>query len=618
MSREHSYFSFSIARVYFNLGLYDKCEEMIREAAIMDDCSSDLYSEAATMFLRMGREKQADEFSNLALRIDPENGDAVRVQVFLKANLALNQRNDALSEKTIAMCRKRIEKDPLDSRMRFILVKLLIERGDFAAAGEALNDYLMKFQQNAEPIFLAAESMGKAERMGSVAVLVEALMKGDPLQPSMIVKIGDLLEKDKNFKAAHLLYQSCWKRNPEPDILLRDAMALYDMGMYEEVLCILEREEINEENPEAINLKARAASRVGKKRLATELYMKLLSMEPGRPEITIDLAEMREDMGDLRGAVRHFQTALELLDGSDAMRMMKLSLLFRIASLYHELGEIEEANETLAKYIENDGEKDLFYHILLSRVMEKNSPRRALRIIKEAREIFGFQLELEVREAEILAKSYAGKAERLLQKMVARSGQSRESYFMACGVFLQIEDYEKGYIFLRDALQKYPDAEMSLAMGSLLERWGRYDEAEVYLKKAIELDPTNAVALNYLGYMLAERSERFTEAIDCVNRALEIDRYNGAYIDSLGYIYLRMKILDQARINLLSAVEIFPFDPEIREHLGDLHYASGEIEEAVREWEISIQNKIRHKEKVMEKIRKARRESKAGEPDPKK
>jgi len=49
------------------------------------------------------------------------------------------------------------------------------------------------------------------------------------------------------------------------------------------------------------------------------------------------------------------------------------------------------------------------------------------------------------------------------------------------------------------------------------------------------MDPDNAGALNYLGYMLADRNVRLDEAQKLVSKAVELEPQNGAYLDSLGW-----------------------------------------------------------------------------------
>ena len=52
--------------------------------------------------------------------------------------------------------------------------------------------------------------------------------------------------------------------------------------------------------------------------------------------------------------------------------------------------------------------------------------------------------------------------------------------------------------------------------------------------RAIELNPENAAALNYLGYMLADRGIRLQDSISFIERALAIDPKNPAYLEPCG------------------------------------------------------------------------------------
>ena len=44
--------------------------------------------------------------------------------------------------------------------------------------------------------------------------------------------------------------------------------------------------------------------------------------------------------------------------------------------------------------------------------------------------------------------------------------------------------------------------------GSMFEREKKYDQAEKMFRQVLETDPSNASALNYLGYMLADQNIR--------------------------------------------------------------------------------------------------------------
>src|SRR5262249_5522346 len=64
---------------------------------------------------------------------------------------------------------------------------------------------------------------------------------------------------------------------------------------------------------------------------------------------------------------------------------------------------------------------------------------------------------------------------------------------------------------------------VAFTQGSIYERQKKYEQAEERFKKVLTADPQNAMALNYLGYMLADRGVRLQEALGMIKKAVELD-----------------------------------------------------------------------------------------------
>ena len=613
-SRKDTYFLFSLARVYFNQGDFEKSEELLREAAIIDDCSASLYAESAEMLLKMGKDRAADQFASVALKIDPDETGALEILVMTKAGQAIATRDGEMLEKSLELCREAIRKDPRKPRLRFILVKLYLEKDDFERAGQSLKEYMIEFPQDSEPLFLAAEVLSRADRQGSAEKVASLLMEGDAVDHSETGRIADLLEGEKDLNAAHLLYQGFLKERPDRRILLRDAAILYALGEYEKISAMLEQGDLgSDDSADELRLKARVQSRTGKMRDAIENYEKLLALEQGKEDTMIELGELFERTGDIRNAILYYRSAVDATAANDLGLEKRLFLLLRMAALSIELDDTGSALEILSEARRYGAEKDLIYHIILSEAAERKSSRAALKIIEKGKILFQNDRGLLYREAEVLSRRKPKEAEKLLMKIVESENWVKESCVRASRIFYRSGDLERAWTWIKQGLEKYPDSDMHLEAGSLMERWGKYQDAERYLKKAIELDATNATALNYLGYMLAVRGEKLEEALAYVEKALELEKYNGAFIDSLGYIYLRMGKVENAGKYLVQASEIFPRDPEIWDHLGDLHHATGKTKEALGEWKKAIEYGIESVDAVMAKIKQTESELKAPE-----
>ena len=97
--------------------------------------------------------------------------------------------------------------------------------------------------------------------------------------------------------------------------------------------------------------------------------------------------------------------------------------------------------------------------------------------------------------------------------------------------------------------------------GELAERQKHYEPAEQFFRQALELEPDNAMTLNYLGYMMADRGKQLPEALKMIRKAVELEPMNGAYLDSLGWVYFKMGEYELAEQNLRQAVERDQTDP---------------------------------------------------------
>nr|MDA8077451.1 tetratricopeptide repeat protein [Nitrospiraceae bacterium] len=126
------------------------------------------------------------------------------------------------------------------------------------------------------------------------------------------------------------------------------------------------------------------------------------------------------------------------------------------------------------------------------------------------------------------------------------------------------------------------------------------------LRKAIELNPKNTDALNYLGYSYADKGIHLTEAESLVGRALEARPDNGYILDSLGWVYYKQGKLEKALELIKRASQTTKDDPVVLEHLGDIYKSMNEPRKAADAWEKSLLHHEKEeglKERVEEKIR---------------
>jgi Flp pilus assembly protein TadD len=148
--------------------------------------------------------------------------------------------------------------------------------------------------------------------------------------------------------------------------------------------------------------------------------------------------------------------------------------------------------------------------------------------------------------------------------------------------------------------------EAHFQLGALYDENKVKDKSIASMKKAIELNPKNAPALNYLGYTWAEMGVHLDEAEDLIARALKIAPNDGFYIDSLGWVYYQKGDYPRAVEQLERAVELTVDDPTIIEHLGDAYEKVGRVDRAVVRYRESLKfsKEAEQTKRVREKIQR--------------
>jgi len=171
---------------------------------------------------------------------------------------------------------------------------------------------------------------------------------------------------------------------------------------------------------------------------------------------------------------------------------------------------------------------------------------------------------------------------------------------------LKKTQYDEAKLLYERIVKEKPDyVDAYFWLGYISEETSQREQAVSYWKKALDLDPEQPDVLNSLGYVYAENGENLDEAEAMVKKALSIYPGNPAYLDSLGWVYYKKGDLEQALTALTNASSVLK-DGVIFDHLGDVYHSLGEIDKAVEKWEDALSIGGIDKEKMLEKIKKAK------------
>lgn len=108
------------------------------------------------------------------------------------------------------------------------------------------------------------------------------------------------------------------------------------------------------------------------------------------------------------------------------------------------------------------------------------------------------------------------------------------------------------------------------ALGHVLYKEKRYEEALYFLRKALEIDPRNCNALNSINYIKAETTNDkavLNECLNTANKILKMDFKNACYLDSLGWIYHKLNMEERALEYLELALKASPKNKDIIDHI---------------------------------------------------
>jgi Flp pilus assembly protein TadD len=130
--------------------------------------------------------------------------------------------------------------------------------------------------------------------------------------------------------------------------------------------------------------------------------------------------------------------------------------------------------------------------------------------------------------------------------------------------------------------------DMLILQSQAYDQLGRPAESLAALREAQALEPNNPLVENNLGYLLLERDQHLEEAASLIEASVKATPDNGNVVDSLGWAQFKLGRIAEAETTLRRAVELSPFSPEVRKHLGEVLEKQGKLNEAAEQWDRAL------------------------------
>ena len=168
-----------------------------------------------------------------------------------------------------------------------------------------------------------------------------------------------------------------------------------------------------------------------------------------------------------------------------------------------------------------------------------------------------------------------------LYKYLINKGSKNSVAFTNYGLILinsgKKEDAE---IFIRKAIELNPKDSIAYSnLGGILQGLGKLQEAEFFTRKAIELNPKDSIAYSNLGGILND-FEKLEEAEMFTRKAIELNPKFANPYSNLGNIARKYDKLEEAEIFARKAIELNPNLAEAHSNLGGILRELGNLKEA--------------------------------------
>jgi tetratricopeptide (TPR) repeat protein len=405
-------------------------------------------------------------------------------------------------------------------------------------------------------------------------------------------QISSQLSRDKNNIAALSVMDKLLEKNKDlPHAWLAHAqLTMHQIKLKLALESVDHALEIKSHWAPAVVLRARIIGLQGNKQKALD-YLEDERGDALENDIGVGLSYAR-----LLTEVSQFQKAREEFERLAVLQPRNPDVIYAAGVLALQLKDYDLAEKRL-KQVLSLGSRTLGARFYLGRLYEqKDNFTLALKHFLGVRH-GEFYLGAQTRAASLLAElGRLEKARDLLHSLRVSTDQERVRIYLVEGELLRkAEKYQEAFEFLSAKLEEVPDdTSLRYARALMAEKMDALEVAEKDLLVIIEREPSNAQALNALGYTLADRTQRFDEALNYIERAMAVKPEDAAIIDSMGWVQYRMGNHEKAVELLRRAMELIQ-DVEIAAHLGEVLWAMGNKQGALEVWEKALKENPNHK-----------------------
>jgi len=615
--RAQSYYHLALASVYeddaISEGRSDEVNQAIEQyklALNADPDSAELSDDLADLYFRADRVHDAETTAHAVLKTHPDDIDAHRLlgRIYLR-QLGEGQNGGAptansanVLDQAIGEFERIVALQPKSVEDHMVLGQLYTVKHQSEKAEAEFKTAQAIEPESEEVVLNLARLYAESGDVQHAVKAIEAVPV-DGRTPKMEFTLGALYDQLKQPKDAIAAYKRADDLEPG-DLQTMDALAtalLTDDQLDEALKQYQALAEADPENTEALVHIGEIERREGKYEDALATIRKARKIDPTSLEAGFNEGLLLDILGRFDDAIQTYQEMVDATSHAngaykDDEKNNRAIFLERLGAVFLEENKTDPAIAAYQKMIDMDG---------------SFAARGYQGQVDAYRSAHEFDKAIAVSRKAVAADPKNRDLKLMLAGELADQDHPDEGLAMAKSLLDGATPDDQRGVWLDIAqmnirLRRWKDAEDALDQaeplstkkddrtylfflrGEWAERQKRLDQGEQFFRQALNLDPENAMTLNYLGYMWADRGIKLPDALKMIRKAVDLEPGNGAYLDSLGWVYFKMGEYELAEDNLRQAVNRDQTDPTVHMHLGDLYEKTGRIRLAAAQWQLSL------------------------------
>jgi len=616
VDRSQAYFHDALASIYEDnavaQGQQEYANRAIEEyklALNADPESAQLANALADLYFRIpGHIHDAEVTARNLLKTSPDDVPAHKLlgRIFLRrlgegqnAGASTGSENDILNQ-AIAEFERIVALQPRSVEDRMVLGQLYTVRHDQKKAEEQFRT-AQQIEPDSEDVILNMARLYADSGDLPHAAKVIADVGVNDRTPKMEFTLGAIYDQMKQPKNAIEAYKRAADMQPgDPRTLDALAQALMSDNQLDEALKQYRQlAAADSDNAEPLVHIADILSRQAKYEEALTTVRKARKLDPTSLEAGFNEGRLLDILGHFDEAAQTYSAMVDLTSHAngaytDEEKNNRSIFLERLGSIYMEQNKTDQAVATYQKMVDMGGDSGMRgYQSQVDAYRSSQQFDKSLEVARKAVAANPKKRELKLMLAgELADQGKTDEAFAMTKELLTNTPEDRMVWVATAQIDVRLRRFKEAEEALDKAeplsTKKEDKLYQLFLRGELAERQKHFEQAEQLFRQALELDPSNSMTLNYLGYMLADKGMRLPEALKMIRKAVDQEPWNGAYLDSLGWVYFKMGEYELAEDNLRQAVARNQTDPTVHEHMGDLYEKTGRIRQAAEQWQLSL------------------------------